>query len=160
MKVYDVKTIAKVLKLTERRVRQLKDEGVIFEYQNAPGLYELIPTIHAYIDYIKRGNPDSAENIDYLTERAKYMRAKRKNEEFDLAIKEGDLHESTDIETVMTGMLSTFKSRLTAIPAKLSPILSKKTNKAEIHKILKISIDEALNELADYGSTFSEGREK
>jgi len=155
VKVYDVKAIARILDLTERRVRQLKDQNVITEY--APGLYELVPTVHAYVNYLRNRNPESGENIDYNTERAKLIRAKRLNEEYDLRVKEGDLHASADVEAVMSNMLMNFKSRLMAIPAKLSPVLSKKTDKAEIHRILKDSVDEALNELADFNDTFNEG---
>ena len=156
MKVYDVKAIARILDLTERRVRQLKDQDIIQEYRGTPGLYELVPTVHAYVNYLRKRNPESGENIDYNTERAKLVRAKRLNEEYDLRVKEGDLHASADIEAVMSAMLMNFKSRLNAIPAKLSPILSKKTDKAEIHRTLKESVDEALNELADFNATFNE----
>ncbi len=157
MKLYDVKAIARFLDITERRVRQLKAENVIHEYKGMAGLYDLLPTIHAYINYIRKRNPESEENIDYNTERAKLVKAKRLNEEYDLRVKEGDLHTSADIESVMTDMLINFKSRLMAIPAKLSPVLSKKTDKAEINKILKDAVDEALNELSDFDKTFGNG---
>jgi hypothetical protein len=157
LKLYDTKAVARFLNLTERRVRQLKDKGIIREYGGMPGLYDLTRTTHSYIDFLRKRNPESEENIDYNTERAKLIMAKRKNEEFDLGVKEGNLHTSEDIETVMTNMLINFKSRLMAIPSKLSPVLSKKTDKAEIHRILKDSVDEALSELADFDKTFSGG---
>lgn len=157
MKLYDVKAVARFLDVSERRVRQLKDENVIQEYKGTTGLYDLVPTIHAYINYLRKRNPESAENIDYNTERAKLIRAKRLNEEYDLGVKEGSLHTSEDVEAVMVNMLINFKSRLMAIPAKLSPTLAKKTDKAEIHRILKDSVDEALNELADFDKTFKDG---
>ena len=156
MKLYDVKAVARVLKLSERRVRQLKDQHIIAEYNGKPGLYDLIPTVHAYLDYIRKKNPESEENIDYNTERARLVKAKRQNEEYDLRVKERDLHSSADIEVAMTNMLINFKSRLMAIPAKLSPALSKKTDKAEIHSILKDSVDEALGELADFDKLFEQ----
>lgn len=154
MKLYDVKAVARHLDITERRVRQLRDKGVIQEYKGTPGLYDLTPTTHDYINFLRKRNPESEENIDYNTERAKLVMAKRKNEEFDLGVKEGSLHASEDVEAVMINMLITFKNRIMSIPAKLSPMLSKKTDKTEIHRILKNSIDEALNELADYDSAF------
>jgi len=156
LKLYTVKSIARFLDLTERRVRQLKDQNIIDEYSGMPGLYNLIPTVHGYINYLRKHNPDSGENIDYNAERAKLIQAKRKDIEFDLGVKEGRLHLSTEIEAVITGMLINFKSRLTAIPAKLSPALSKKTDKAEIYRILKNSVDEALNELSDFDKIFRE----
>ncbi len=160
MKLYNVKAIARFLDISERRVRQLKAEGIIQEYKGTAGLYDLLPTVHNYINYLRKRNPESSENIDYNTERAKLIKAKRLNEEYDLRIKEGDLHTSADIENVMTNMLINFKSRLMAIPAKLSPILSKKTDKAEINRILKDAVDEALNELSDFDHTFGNPEER
>ena len=54
----------------------------------------------------------------------------------------------------MTDTLIKFKTRLMAIPAKLSPILSKKKDQTEIFKLLKAAIDEALEELADFQKLF------
>lgn len=159
MKLYNVKAVARLLDLTERRVRQLKDAGVIEEYKGMAGLYDLTPTVHAYVNYLRKRNPESEDNIDYNTERAKLIRAKRLNEEYDLGVKEGSLHTSADVETAMVNMLLNFKTRLMSLPSKLSPVLSKKTDKAEIHRILKDSVDEALNELADFNNTFREGEE-
>lgn len=154
MKLYNTKAIARFLDLSERRVRQLRDEKVIEEY--SPGLYDLIATNHKYINYLRQRNPESEERIDYQTERAKLVRVKRKNEEFDLLIKENRLHYSEDIERVMESMLTNFKARLMAIPSKLAPILSKKSKKADVFTILKNNIDEALNELADFNTAFGE----
>jgi len=154
MKLYDVKAVARFLDVSERRVRQLRDEKVIAEVR--PGLYDLIDTNHRYINYLRKRNPESEEVIDYNTERAKLVRAKRKNEEYELQLKENRLHSSEDIEAVMKDMLVNFKARLMAIPAKLAPVLCKKTDRAEIFKLLKEHIDEALMELSDFNATFGE----
>lgn len=142
------------LDVSERRVRQLRDEKVIAEVR--PGLYDLIDTNHRYINYLRKRNPEGDETIDYNTERAKLVRAKRKNEEYELQLKENQLHAAEDIEAVMTDMLVNFKSRLMAIPSKLAPVLCKKTDKAEIFALLKDHIDEALMELSDFKATFGE----
>lgn len=152
MKLYDAKAVARFLDISERRVRQLRDEKVIAEVR--PGLYNLKDANHKYINYLRKRNPESEEAIDYNTERAKLVRAKRKNEEYELQLKENQLHTAEDIEAVMTDMLVNFKTRLMAIPAKISPILSKKTDKAEIFGIIKEHIDEALNELSDFKTVF------
>ena len=147
MKLYDVRAIARFLDVSERRVRQLRDEKVIAEVR--PGLYDLIDTNHRYINYLRKRNPEGDETIDYNTERAKLVRAKRKNEEYELQLKENQLHAAEDIEAVMTDML-------VAIPSKLAPVLCKKTDKAEIFALLKDHIDEALMELSDFKATFGE----
>ena len=71
MKLYDVRAIARFLDVSERRVRQLRDEKVIAEVR--PGLYDLIDTNHRYINYLRKRNPESEETIDYNTERAKLV---------------------------------------------------------------------------------------
>lgn len=152
MKLYDVKAVARFLDLSERRVRQLRDEKIIEEA--APGLYDLKATNHKYINYLRKKNPESDENIDYNTERAKLIRAKRQKEEAELKLMEGRLHEAEVIETVMKDMLVNFKVRLMAIPAKLSPVVAKKTDRAEIFKMMKAQIDESLEELADFETVF------
>ncbi len=154
MMLYDVKQVARFLDITERRVRMLRDEGIISEV--APGKYELIDTNHRYINYLRKRSPDSGERIDYNTERAKLTRAKRQNEEYDLAIKRRELHTSEEIDRVMTAMLMNFRSRLFSLPSKLAPILSKKTDTAEISSLMKRQIDEALTELSDFNNTYKE----
>ncbi len=154
MKLYDAKAIARTLGITQRRVRQLKQDGIIKEYPNKSGLYELLPTIHAYIAYIKNGNPDTEESINYNVERAKLAKARRLNEEYELGVKEKTLHHSQDVKKVMVDMLFNFKSRLLSIPTKATPILASKKDKSEIHDILKEYIVEALNELSTYAQSF------
>ncbi len=157
MKLHDTKAVARFLDVSDRRVRQLRDEKVIEEVR--PGLYDLLDTNRRYINYLRKRNPESEEAVDYNTERAKLVRAKRENEELDLKIRKNQLHSSEDVEAVLSNMLISFRSRLMAIPSRLSPILSKKTDKAEIFKILKAQIDEALNELSDFNALFGEGTE-
>jgi phage terminase Nu1 subunit (DNA packaging protein) len=152
LKVYNTKVVARFLNLSERRVRQLKDEGVIKEYNSGSGLYELMPTLHAYIGYI---NSQSGGGVDYKVERARLAKAKREDVELDVSRKKGELHSAEEVAAAMADSLVNFKSRLAAIPAKLSPILSKKSDVIEVHDILKAAIDEALREFAKYGETHS-----
>ena len=148
LKLYDTKQVARFLDITERRVRQLREEGIISEIR--PGLYDLIDANHRYINYLRNRNPDSEERIDYNAERAKLVKAKRENEEYDLRLKRRELHTSEEIERVIETMLINFRSRLSSIPSKLAPILSKKKDTAEIASLIKYQIDEALTELSEF----------
>ena len=151
MKLYTTKAVAAWLDLTESRVRQLRKESIITEYQ--PGLFNLKTVTHQYINYLRKNSPTEA-SVDYNTERAKLVRAKRESQELELQMRKHELHETEEIEKVMTDMLIKFKARLMAIPAKQSPILSKKKDQTEIFKLLKAAIDEALEELADFKTLF------
>ena len=85
MTLYTSKVIAQWLCLTERRVRQLRDEGVIVEAR--PGLYELQPTVARYIKYLGGAGKESLN-----TERMKLTAEKRKAAEMDNDLRRGDLH--------------------------------------------------------------------
>ena len=64
MTLYTSKVVAQYLNLSERRVRQLRDEGTIREKR--PGLYDLVDTMARYIKYIGAGS-----KADLNDERAK-----------------------------------------------------------------------------------------
>ena len=157
MKLYTVKAVAKWLDLSERRVRQLRDDKIITEYK--PGLYDLKTANHQYINYLRKNNPESESSIDYNAERAKLVRAKRESQELELQLRRKEVHTTEDVEQVMTDTLVRFKTRRMAIPAKLSPILSKKKDQTEIFKMLKTAIDEVLEELSDFQTVFGYGAE-
>ena len=157
MKLYTVKAVAKWLDLSERRVRQLRDDKTKTEYK--PELYDLKTANHQYINYLRKNNPESESSIDYNAERAKLVRAKRESQELELQLRRKEVHTTEDVEQVMTDTLVRFKTRLMAIPAKLSPILSKKKDQTEIFKMLKTAIDEVLEELSDFQTVFGYGAE-
>lgn len=147
MKMYSARVIAQVLGLSERRIRQLRDEEVLKPSQG--DFYELIPTIQVYIGYLKSQNSGD-QAADYNAERSKLVRAKRLNEELDLQIKSHELHSAAVVEQVVSDMLVRFKARMMAIPSKISPQLSQMENKNDIYDLLKKNIDEALMELSDF----------
>ncbi|UWF81323.1 MAG: Protein of unknown function (DUF1441) [Bacteriophage sp.] len=155
LKAYTSKAVAAWLDISERRVRQLRDEKVITEIR--PGLYDLKTVNHQYINYLRKNNPESESAIDYNAERAKLVRAKREAQELELQLRRNEVHTTEDVEQVMTDTLVRFKTRLMAIPAKLSPILSKKKDQTEIFKLLKSAIDEVLEELSDFQTVFGYG---
>ena len=152
MKMYTAAAVARRLDMTERNVRLLRDKGVLTEYK--PGLYDLQTVTVQYINFLRKKNPEAEDKVDYNTERAKLVRAKRESEELELQVRKNELHTTEDIEKALTDMLVNFRTKLMAIPAKLSPIMAKKKDQTEIFKLLKAAIDEALEELADFQKLF------
>ncbi|MCM1217515.1 MAG: hypothetical protein NC331_13885 [Lachnospiraceae bacterium] len=152
MKVFDKNAVARHLDLTPKRVKQLTDKGILKEYR--PGLYELGQARVDYIRYLRNQNPETEESIDYQTERAKLVRAKRKNEEMELAVKSGELHRAEDIERVMSAMLINFKARLMAIPAEQAPKLAGIKEPDKISRIIMGEVRKALLELSDFRTLF------
>lgn len=149
MKVYTATAVARFLNLTDRRIRQLKDEGIIKEY--SPGLYDLREVTLAYIDYKSKG---TGGNIDLIQEKAKLIKAKREAEEIELRHRKNELIEAVDVERIVSAMLINFKSRLMSLPSKLAPVVSVETDKTKNFKYIKNATDEALKELSDFNTLF------
>ena len=149
MTLYTSRVVAQWLCLTERRGRQLRDEGVIVEAR--PGLYELQPTVARYITYIGGAGKETLTN-----ERMKLTRAKREAAELENELRKGEVHRTEDIERGIKSMFLNIRSRFLALPAKLSPTLATMGgNQTGIFDELKQAIDEILEEMSDYRVAFA-----
>ena len=149
MTLYTSKVVAQWLCLTERRGRQLRDEGGIVEAR--PGLYELQPTVARYITYIGGAGKETLTN-----ERMKLTRAKREAAELENELRKGEVHRTEDIERGIKSMFLNIRSRFLALPAKLSPTLATMGgNQTGIFDELKQAIDEILEEMSDYRVAFA-----
>ena len=144
MTLYTSKAVAEWLGLTERRVRQLRDEGVIQE--KSPGLYDMRKTVTRYILFIRKGN----KKADLNDERAMLTRAKREAADMENKVRRGELHSAEDIEKGINTMCLNIRSRFLTLPAKLAPTLVKMGSQAQIFDELKKAIDEALEELRSF----------
>lgn len=149
MRLYTDNVIARYLNLTPRRVRQLRDEGIIKEEQ--PGLYDLQSSIVRYIGYLRHG---SSELND---EKTKLTKAKREAAEYENDLLKKNLHRTEDIETGLKTIFLNIRSRMLALPAKLSPqIAALGSDQAKIFDALKVGIDEAMEEISDYRNVLFE----
>lgn len=159
--IYSRKVIAELLGRTERRIKQLSDDGVLEEY--SPGFYKLAPTIKAFIKYQDSFISDDDQTSNYNTEKARLTKVKREDAELDLKVKKSELHKSADVEFIMTNMLIAFKSKLEVLPHKamqeIVNIADGPDKAKTIVNVLKEAVDEALNELSGYNPEyFDEGK--
>lgn len=156
MKLYTAAVVAQWLDISDRRVRQLRQKGVLEEAR--PGLYNLKDCVHRYIEYLKKDG-SAEEAVDYNAERAKLARAKREKEELELELKRREVLQAADVEKVMVEMLLRFRQKIRNIPVKKSPALAVETDQMEIFLALKRATDEALEELADFDGLLEEMEE-
>ena len=155
MKLYDKNAVAKFLDMTPKNVERLTSKGVL-QTIGETKLYSLTEANRAYIRYLRDRNPETEEAVDLNEERAKLTKAKRLNEELDLALKRGELHKAEDVKKIMSATLINFKSRLSAIPAEEADKLATMTDKAKIFLYLNTKIKEALAELSNFEEIFKE----
>lgn len=146
MKLYTTRVVAQYLDLTERRVRQLRDAGIIEEKK--PGLYELQSTVRRYICYL-RGDADGKADLN--EERAKLTKEKRIAAETENKLRSGELYRKEEIMTGMTTIIMNLRSRLIALPNKLSPNIAKLgSNEAAIMDLLQDAFYELMEEFSNY----------
>ena len=144
MKLCTDKVVADWLALTPKRVKQLRDEGVLIEKK--PGLYDLRASVLRYVNYIRTGN-----RADLNGERALLTKAKREAADMENDVRRGTLHSSEDIEKGIKTMCLNIRSRFLTLPAKLAPKLAEMNgNQAAIFDELNRAMKEALEGLSNY----------
>lgn len=144
--------LGNILSVTDRRIRQMAEEGIVVRV--AKGRYNLVESMKNYIltlrlavDNAGSDNPDGELNIE--EEKALHERVKRHISELKLQTMKGELHKADDVRRVMTDMLSSFKTRVMNIPAKVAPVLEDR-DAGYIKDRLTAEVTETLNELKDY----------
>lgn len=136
----------------DRRVRQMAEEGILERV--AKGRYNLVDSLKNYILALKvaaagAGVDDPDTDIDIDEEKALHERVKRHISELKLRTMRGELHESADVERVMSDMLAAFRTRVLVIPSKTAPVLEDR-DASYIKDRLLAECTEALSELKDY----------
>ena len=144
--------LGNIFGVTDRRIRQMAEEGIIV--RAAKGRYNLVDSLKNYILSLKLAvdsndsdNPDGELNFE--EEKARHERVQRHLSEMKLQTLKGELHKADDVRHVMTDMLSSFKTRMMNIPAKVAPVLEDR-DAGYIKERLTSEVTEALNELKDY----------
>ena len=140
--------MGKALGITQQRVHQLIDEGVVIRDETSPGgAVKVIESIKNY--YKVKSHNEAPEEVDLMTERARHEKAKREIAELKLAKLQGSAYDAKTVELVMTEMASNLRTQLLGLPSKLAPILEDH-KKEEIYEILTKEIEEKLSELSEY----------
>ena len=137
------KVLADIIGVSDRRIRQLADEGIIV--RSRQGRYILKDSIRNYIVNLKIEN--SAKQQE--PKRSLDEHTKRQISELRLALMKGKMYEEADVEMVLTDMLVTFKQKLLSLPAKLSARLENR-DRAYINTTLTDEMNVVLMDLANY----------
>jgi phage terminase Nu1 subunit (DNA packaging protein) len=155
MRLYTEAAICRTLGVTQSQLRAWVRSGAIQQGITSGGLFRLEETAREIIAACqKQGTKE--ETLDYATERAKLMRAKRQEQELELGVKRGQLHRTEDIEYILTKTVVRFKSKIRAIPNRAAPQAAQMNKSAEIFDLLKKLTDEALEELSDFDDWINE----
>ena len=143
---FNITAIAKLLKLTERRVQQLAKDDIIPKAER--GKYDLISSVHGYIDFLKAkaGGDFTAEDV--IKNKNKLMKAKAEIAEIERMKATGELIPKEEVKSTWLELINKVKQKLLSIPNKIAPIVVAIKNTNEIKLILQDKIYEALYEIS------------
>lgn len=147
---------AKFFDLSEERIRQLADMGILRK-KKVKGVYyyETIPSIRSYIKYLQ-DNAANAKRTSQDKENEKldadiaFKRAKAKLTELELEQLTLTLLRAKDVQAFVEDLGATIKSALTSLPGKLAMDVHTLSEPAEIAEVITTEINNILDILASY----------
>lgn len=144
-------TLGQCWGVTDRRVRQLREESVISEV--ARGKFDLYQCTRKYCEYLRQqinaSDESNTAKLDYDQEHAAHEKIKREKAELQLKVMRSELHFAKDVQDIMTDMIVRSKVKILGLPQKVADKLVGKDANV-INNILEKHIMDALNELSDY----------
>ena len=150
---YPIKTICEILDLTDRRVCQLGTDGIVPK-KSERGRYELIPTVRAYIHWLRDQNlygeaKAKSGNIVSLDEaRRRKLIAETGLEELELQKERGEVVSIAETEKSWSAMLSAVRAKLLAMPAAMAAVAAVETDQKLVKELLSKAVEQALTELS------------
>lgn len=149
-------TLGEIIGVTDERVRQLEDKGilssVILPGQGHKKMFDLAPSVKAYVEYIKKGTTPSTNSMSeaMLVAELRYKEARAGKIELELAELKGQMHRAEDVEKVVSDMVAKLRAAVLALPGRLAVDAAKAATAKEASAVIKTAVDELLNETADY----------
>lgn len=150
--------IADIFGVEPRRIQQLTKEGVITATkQGHANRYDLFETVRQYIRYLSEkanGRAPPKQDADAesrkLEAEADFKHSKADIAALQLKELEGTMHRSEDVEAVMTDLVYTIRSMLTALPGRLAVDVVSSHSAAEASDIIRCEVYKILDELSGY----------
>lgn len=148
------KELAAILGITDRRIRQLKNEFGLFSKGMTEGKkvknYCLEKCVPEYINYKLEAEVQQGTNCIKEKEQAEHEQIKKKISILKLRKLKRELHEADDVEEFLTDMLVNFKNRLLSVPQKVAPLIVSEDDVNVILDVLEKEIFQTLEELSEY----------
>lgn len=151
MPAYKGETMATLLSLSRQQLLNLAKAGHI--PRTVAGKYELIPTVQAYIRYLRErsiGKGGGGERDDIASERMRLTREQADKAAMENAKARGDLIPASLVQKSIERAFSAFGARIDAIPRKAVPRLKGCSGDAAREKVLRVMVKEALHELSAF----------
>lgn len=145
---HSLAAIARLLMISERRVQQLCQEGVIPRAER--GRYDLEAAVQGYISFLQaRTHRADDGEIDYHVEKARLTRAQADMAELQVARERGDVVSVAQIERNLAGVFAEVRANVRNVPGRVVSSLVGQTDERAIRQVLLAEIDQVLQALAN-----------
>jgi phage terminase Nu1 subunit (DNA packaging protein) len=144
-KPVNVRSIAQLLKLTERRVQQLVQDGVLPRPQKR--MYDPVICVHAYIDYLRKLATGAGE-MSLTDERTRLTKLQADLAEIDLRKATGEMISTRKAMLYWGKVVASVRQRLLGLPTRLAPVVSSRSVQ-QVKERLEVAIHEVLQELSN-----------
>lgn len=148
--------VAEYIGVSDRRVRQLVDEGLFTPERRGKLLkFDLIDTVRTYIEWLRdraaqREEPDLELAEQKLQAEVDYKRAKAAEEELMLDELRLNMHRSEDVEECIEEIVYTIRSEIVALPGRVAIDVARTETAAEAEKVIRLECNNLLEDLADF----------
>ncbi len=116
-------TICTLLNLTERRVQQLVDEGIIIRPER--GRYDLVRSVRGYVEWLQtravKGDAEAADDVEKA--KLRKLTAEAELAEQKSAQIKGELVAASDVEREWASIFRQLRSSILAIPSRMGAAL-------------------------------------
>ncbi|MGH7856215.1 MAG: terminase small subunit, Nu1, partial [Candidatus Binatia bacterium] len=138
--------IAKLFNVTDRRVRQLAEQGIV-PRPDRRGKYDLAACIRGYVKYLQEC-AFGAGTADLQAERGRLIRARADMAELELGERRAELIPAEELVRNLTWFVTAARSRLLALPRRIALRVDPK-NPRELETAVDAEIRLILEELAN-----------
>ncbi|MGE0022097.1 MAG: hypothetical protein AB7S70_00510 [Hyphomicrobium sp.] len=140
---------AKLLGISERRFRELRDEGVIPDAEKGEyDIEEIVPIYCEHLRTVAAGRGGGEGQAIKSNEDARLLKARADKAEMEAAEMRGSLVPVDQIAGVMHSAVIIMKTRLGAVPSKAAPLVAGMKSIPAVERVIRDNIEEALADLA------------
>lgn len=148
------KELAVILGVSDRRIRQLKQEFGLFADGKSEGKgrkrYVLEKCVPEYINYKLETEVQGGTSKSKEKEQAEHEQIKKEISKLKLKKLKRELHAAEDVEEFLTDMLIKFRNRLLSVPQKTAPLIIGEDDVNIVLDTLEKEMFACLDELSEY----------
>jgi len=155
---YPVTTIAKLLDLTDRRVQQLANDGVIPRAER--GRYDLIATVQGYVRFLRERAFGAVANTDSHTEKTRLTAAQASIAEMTEMEMRGELVRAGDVRREIYTASRQIRNTMLTMPDRIASKLVTVDDGLVIHEMLEAEVTVMLEDVAALGDQIEENQQE